>query len=321
MSKHLLLTGGAGFIGSNFISYMLDNSRYHITNIDALTYAGNYENIRQFEKSNRYRFIKCDISNEADLQLVFDQKYEAIINFAAESHVDRSINDAAPFIQTNIKGTFNLLQAILSGKANKMIQISTDEVYGSLQPADMPFTEETPLAPNNPYSASKACADLLVRSYFKTHQLPLIITRCSNNFGPMQHKEKFIPKTISHAMNNKRIPLYGDGLNIRDWIYVTDHCRAIQMVLEKGVPGEIYNIGGSEEKTNREVIEMILNELGKNTDLINLVQDRPGHDRRYAMDSSKITRDLGWKPLVTFTEGIQKTIDWYKRQNRGQVSE
>ncbi|MEH7574369.1 dTDP-glucose 4,6-dehydratase, partial [Cytobacillus firmus] len=265
--------------------------------------------------SNRYRFIKCDISNEAELQHVFDQKYHAIINFAAESHVDRSIKDASPFIRTNIKGTFNLLQAVLLGKAEKMIQISTDEVYGSLEPNDIPFTEETPLKPNNPYSASKAGADLLVRSYFKTHQLPLIITRCSNNFGPMQHPEKFIPKTINHAINNKTIPLYGDGLNVRDWIYVTDHCLAIQMVLEKGVPGEVYNIGGSEEKTNREVIEMILNLLGKNTDLIVMAQDRPGHDRRYAMNSSKITRDLGWKPLVTFPEGIQKTIDWYKRQN------
>ncbi|KAF0821279.1 dTDP-glucose 4,6-dehydratase [Cytobacillus firmus] len=315
MSNHLLVTGGAGFIGSNFILHLLNNSSYSITNIDALTYAGNYESIKNFEKSNRYRFIKCDISNEAELQHVFDQKYHAIINFAAESHVDRSIKDASPFIRTNIKGTFNLLQAVLLGKAEKMIQISTDEVYGSLEPNDIPFTEETPLKPNNPYSASKAGADLLVRSYFKTHQLPLIITRCSNNFGPMQHPEKFIPKTINHAINNKTIPLYGDGLNVRDWIYVTDHCLAIQMVLEKGVPGEVYNIGGSEEKTNREVIEMILNLLGKNTDLIVMAQDRPGHDRRYAMNSSKITRDLGWKPLVTFPEGIQKTIDWYKRQN------
>lgn len=315
MSKHLLITGGAGFIGSNFISHMLNNSSYHITNIDALTYAGNYENIKHLENSNRYRFIKCDINNEADLKAVFDQKYEAIINFFAESHVDRSIQDATPFIQTNIKGTFNLLQSVLSGKANKMIQISTDEVYGSLKPSDSPFTEENPLVPNNPYSASKASADLLVRSYFKTHQLPLIITRCGNNFGPMRHTEKFIPKTIFNAIQNKSIPLYGDGMNIRDWIYVTDHCRAVQMVLEKGVPGQVYNIGGSEEKTNREVIEIILNCLGKSTDLIEMVEDRPGHDRRYAMDSSKITRELGWIPLFTFTEGIQKTIDWYKRQN------
>ena len=192
-----------------------------------------------------------------------------------------------------------------------MIQISTDEVYGSLGPDDPPFTETTPLAPNNPYSASKASADLLVRSYYKTHQLPLYITRCSNNFGPMQHTEKFIPKIITNALNQIEIPLYGDGLNIRDWIYVEDHCRAIQFVLEKGVPGEVYNIGGSEEKTNREIIDCILKKLGKEQSLIKHVVDRKGHDRRYSMDSSKIKRELGWKPIVSFNEGIQKTIEWY----------
>lgn len=310
---HLLVTGGAGFIGSNFISYMLNNSPCQITNIDSLTYAGIRENMKQFDQNDRYRFFKCDISDKKELDKVFDQTYDAIINFAAESHVDRSIEDAAPFIKTNIIGTFNLLQFVLEGKANKMIQISTDEVYGSLLPEEPPFTEETPLRPNNPYSASKASADLLVRSYFNTHQLPLIITRCSNNFGPAQHLEKFIPKTIKHAKMDKEIPLYGDGLNIRDWIFVTDHCRAIRLVLEKGEPGEIYNIGGSEEKTNREVIEIILNKLGKNPDLIKHVTDRPGHDRRYAMDSSKISKQLGWNPLVSFEDGIQKTIDWYDR--------
>jgi dTDP-glucose 4,6-dehydratase len=314
VSKHLLVTGGAGFIGSNFISQLLSHSNYFITNVDSLTYAGNDENIKAIEKSNRYRFFKCDIGNEQDLTLAFDQEYEAIINFAAESHVDRSINDAHPFIKTNIMGTFNLLQAVLSGKARKMIQISTDEVYGSLRPNDSPFTEETPIAPNNPYSASKASADLLVRSFHKTHQLPLIITRCSNNYGPMQHTEKFIPKIIMNALNDKEIPLYGDGLNIRDWIYVEDHCLAIQMVLEKGVIGEVYNIGGSEEKTNREVIEIILKQLGKDNAFIKHVEDRKGHDRRYAMDSSKISKELGWKPSVTFQEGIQKTIEWYKHQ-------
>jgi dTDP-glucose 4,6-dehydratase len=314
MSKHLLVTGGAGFIGSNFISQLLSHSNYFITNVDSLTYAGNYQNIKVFEKSNKYRFLKCDIGNEQELTTAFDQEYEAIINFAAESHVDRSIYDAYPFIKTNIQGTFNLLQAVLSGKARKMIQISTDEVYGSLGPNDPPFTEETPLAPNNPYSASKASADLLVRSFHKTHQLPLIITRCSNNYGPMQHTEKFIPKIITNALNDKEIPLYGDGLNIRDWIYVEDHCRAIQLVLEKGVIGEVYNIGGSEEKTNREVIEVILKQLGKDKSLIKHIEDRKGHDRRYAMDSTKISRELGWKPSVTFQEGIQKTIEWYKHK-------
>ncbi|HJV16857.1 MAG TPA: dTDP-glucose 4,6-dehydratase, partial [Bacillales bacterium] len=252
-----------------------------------------------------------------ELKLAFDQKYDAIINFAAESHVDRSIQDAHPFIRTNITGTFNLLQAVLNGEAKKMIQISTDEVYGSLEQTDPPFTEVTALAPNNPYSASKASADLLVRSYFKTHQLPLFITRCSNNYGPMQHTEKFIPKIISNTLNNKKIPIYGDGLNIRDWIHVEDHCRSIHLVLEKGIPGEIYNIGGSEEKTNREVVETILDYLGKDHSLIQFVQDRKGHDRRYSMDSSKITRELGWKDKFTFQEGIKKTIEWYKRHGMG----
>ena len=279
--------------------------------MDSLTYAGNTENITPFEKSNRYRFMKADIGDKDELAKVFDQKYDAIINFAAESHVDRSIEDAIPFIHTNIYGTYNLLQAVLLGKAHKMIQISTDEVYGSLGPNDPPFTETTSLAPNNPYSASKASADLLVRSYYKTHQLPLMITRCSNNFGPMQHTEKFIPKVITNALNNIEIPLYGDGLNIRDWIYVEDHCDAIQSVLEKGIAGEVYNIGGSEEKTNREIIDSILKQLGRDQSLIKYVADRKGHDRRYSMDSSKISRELGWRPTVSFDEGIQKTIEWY----------
>ncbi|MED3573255.1 dTDP-glucose 4,6-dehydratase [Cytobacillus praedii] len=314
MNNHLLITGGAGFIGANFISYLLERSNYYITNVDSLTYASNTEAIKPFEKSSQYRFFHGDIGNEQDLDAIFDQKYAAIINFAAESHVDRSIVDAAPFIRTNINGTFNLLQAVLNGKAMKMIQISTDEVYGSLQSTDPPFTVETPLAPNNPYSATKAGADLLVRSYFKTHQLPLIITRCSNNYGPIQNAEKFIPKVISNALNNIDIPVYGDGLNIRDWIYVEDHCRAIKLVLENGVPGEVYNIGGYEEKTNLEVIQIILNKLKKSDQLIHFIEDRKGHDRRYSMDSGKIASKLGWKPLVSFSEGIDRTIEWYKKQ-------
>ncbi|MGG6360056.1 dTDP-glucose 4,6-dehydratase [Peribacillus frigoritolerans] len=314
MKRHLLITGGAGFIGSNFISYILENSNYHITNVDSLTYAGNIENIQSFVKSNRCRSIKADIGEKTELSKVFDQDYFAIINFAAESHVDRSIEDAFPFIHTNIIGTYNLLQAVISGKAYKMIQISTDEVYGSLEPYDSPFTETTSLSPNNPYSASKASADLLVRSYFQTYQLPLTITRCSNNYGPMQHTEKFIPKVITRALNNIEIPLYGDGLNIRDWIYVEDHCRAIHAVLEKGLAGEVYNIGGSDEKTNREIIDYILKQLRKDEKLIKHVADRKGHDRRYSMDSAKISRELGWRPTISFHEGIQKTIQWY-RQN------
>jgi dTDP-glucose 4,6-dehydratase len=312
LNKHLLVTGGAGFIGANFILYLISNSNYSITNVDALTYSGNLENTQSFKNSNRYRFIRCDIGNKDNLKSVFDQEYDAIINFAAETHVDRSIIEAAPFIRSNIIGTFHLIQAILTGKAKKMIQVSTDEVYGSLQPTDPPFTEESPLAPNNPYSASKASADLLVRSYIKTHQLPLIITRCSNNYGPMQHKEKFIPKIIFNALNNIGVPLYGDGLYIRDWIFVEDHCRAIHMVLEKGIEGEIYNIGGSEEKTNLEVLQTILQLLQKEPQLIKYINDRKGHDRRYSMDSSKILMDLGWKASVAFEAGIKKTVEWYK---------
>ncbi|MBT2686896.1 dTDP-glucose 4,6-dehydratase [Bacillus sp. ISL-47] len=312
MKRHLLVTGGAGFIGSNFISYLLENSSYLITNVDSLTYAANDRNTEVFNKSGRYRSMKIDIGNKKELEAAFDQEYEAIINFAAESHVDRSIDDATLFLHTNILGTFNLLEAVRSGKAKKMIQISTDEVYGSLESSEPPFSEDTPLSPNNPYSASKASADLLVRSFFRTHQLPLIITRCSNNYGPRQHEEKFIPKTIKNLMLNKKVPLYGDGMNIRDWIYVTDHCHAVYLVLEKGVPGEIYNIGGHEEKTNLEVVNTILNKMNKNETLIKFVMDRKGHDRRYGMNSAKITRELGWIPQVTFEDGIQRTIDWYK---------
>ncbi|URM31146.1 dTDP-glucose 4,6-dehydratase [Cytobacillus firmus] len=312
MVKNILVTGGAGFIGSNFISRMLKSENYYITNIDSLTYASNKKEIQAFENSNYYRFIKCDIGNEIELNEVFDLKYEAIINFAAETHVDRSIVNAYPFIKTNIQGTYNLLQAVLKGKAGKMIHISTDEVYGSLTPEASPFTEQTPLAPNNPYSASKASSDLLVRSFYETYQLPLFITRCSNNYGPMQHTEKFIPKIITNALHNQEIPLYGDGLNIRDWIFAEDHCRGIEMVLEKGIAGEIYNIGGNDEKTNLEVIQIILNQLNKDISLIKYTEDRKGHDRRYAMNSGKISKELGWKPEVSFEEGISRTISWYK---------
>jgi dTDP-glucose 4,6-dehydratase len=312
LNNHFLVTGGAGFIGANFILYLLNKSNYSITNVDSLTYAGKLENTQSFKNSNRYRFIKCDIGNEDNLKSVFDQEYDAIINFAAETHVDRSIKDATPFIHTNIIGTFNLIQAVLTGKAKKMIQVSTDEVYGSLKPVDPRFTEESILAPNNPYSASKASADLLVRSYSKTHFLPLIITRCSNNYGPLQHREKFIPKIISNALNNIEVPLYGDGLNIRDWIFVEDHCRAIHTVLEKGIVGEVYNIGGSDEKTNLEVVQTILQLLQKEPQLIKYIDDRKGHDRRYSIDSSKISRELGWKPSVPFNVGINKTVEWYK---------
>lgn len=313
MGKHLLITGGAGFIGANFISYILKNTQYSITNADAMTYAGNFDHCSPFQTSERYRFIKYDIGKSDQSDRLFDQKYDAIINFAAETHVDRSIIDASPFIHTNINGTFHLLQAVLAQKADKMLQISTDEVYGSLGPNDEPFTENTPLAPNNPYSATKASADLLIRSFYQTHQLPLVITRCSNNYGPMQHPEKFIPKVITNALRKNEIPLYGDGLNIRDWIFVEDHCAAIHRVLESGKAGEVYNIGGTEERTNKEVIQMILKQTGRNENLIKYVKDRSGHDRRYAMNSAKIERDLGWKPAISFHDGLERTIRWYEQ--------
>lgn len=315
MNKQLLITGGAGFIGSNFITYLLKHSTYSITNIDALTYAGHIDNMKSFDQYSNYRFIKCDISDSESLNQAFDQRYEAIINFAAESHVDRSIENANPFINTNINGTLNLLHAVKDGKAKKMIQISTDEVYGSLRKDDFPFTEQTPLAPNNPYSASKAGADLLVRSFYKTYQLPLVITRCSNNYGPNQHREKFIPKVISSALHDQKIPLYGDGLHIRDWLFVEDHCRAIHAVLEHGEAGEVYNIGGGSERTNKEIIKVILDYLNKDYSLIEHVEDRKGHDRRYAINWGKIYKELGWEPKVSFKDGLILTIDWYKEYN------
>ncbi|WP_411334734.1 dTDP-glucose 4,6-dehydratase [Metabacillus indicus] len=314
MTKHVLISGGAGFIGANFIAYLLKNTEYSITNADCLTYAASLENIQSFTSSERYRFIQYDIGSSEKESEIFDQKYDAIINFAAETHVDRSISNASPFIYTNINGTFHLLQAVLDGKADRMIQISTDEVYGSLSPYESPFTEHSALLPNNPYSASKASADLLVRSYYQTHSLPVIITRCSNNYGPMQHLEKFIPKVITHALTDKKIPLYGDGLNIRDWIFVEDHCRAIHMVLEQGKAGEVYNIGGNTEKTNRDVIEEIVKQTGKKNDMIEYVEDRKGHDRRYAINSTKIEKELGWSPSISFHEGIKRTIEWYRKR-------
>ncbi|MFV8827440.1 dTDP-glucose 4,6-dehydratase [Alkalihalobacterium sp. APHAB7] len=314
MRKHLLITGGAGFIGSNFIEYMLKNSDYAITNIDVLTYAGDLDNTLGFQCYPNYRFIQCDISNNNQLKQVFDYSYDCIINFAAESHVDRSIENAQPFLTTNIYGTLNVLNFVLSGKAKKMIQISTDEVYGSLEENNLPFTEKSSLNPNNPYSASKASADLLVRSFYQTHQLPLIITRCSNNYGPKQHIEKFIPKVITNALNDQNIPLYGDGQHVRDWLFVEDHCRAIHKVLEHGEIGEIYNIGGENQRTNEEVISFILDYLGKDKSLIKYVKDRKGHDRRYSINWEKIHKELGWKPEISFIEGLTTTIEWHRNK-------
>ena len=306
----VLITGGAGFIGSNFVKYMLDkHPDYELVNLDALTYCGNLENLKDIEDSDNYTFVKGDIRDkELVSNLVGECDY--VINFAAESHVDRSIEDPEIFIKSNVLGTQVLLNAANRFGVEKFIQISTDEVYGSLGKIGY-FTESTPLQPNSPYSASKAGADLVVRAYGETFDLPINITRCSNNYGPYQFPEKLIPLMISNALEGKKLPVYGDGKNIRDWLHVHDHCRAIDLVMHEGVLGEVYNIGGNNEKQNIEIVKLILNELGKDDSLIEFVTDRLGHDRRYAIDSSKIQNDLGWKPEYTFETGIKETINWY----------
>jgi dTDP-glucose 4,6-dehydratase len=325
----LLITGGLGFIGSNLVRHLLKKyPNYSIINLDALTYAGHLENLADIEiefgaeknKSPRYKFVRGRIE-DVDLidQIVSGKQFgkiDAILNLAAETHVDRSIEEPGIFVKTNVLGTQTLLDAALrygnrQSKFNiKYVQISTDEVYGSLGATGY-FSEDTPLAPNSPYSASKAGADLLCRAYFHTFDLPTIITRCSNNYGPYQHPEKLIPLFINNALANKPVPVYGDGLNVRDWLHVEDHCKAIDLVLHKGVPGEIYNIGGNNEWKNIDITKLILAELKKSTELIQYVQDRLGHDRRYAIDSAKIQAELGWTPSHTFETGIKKTIQWY----------
>lgn len=307
----VLVTGGAGFIGSNFIHYMLHNHPdYTIINVDKLTYAGNLENLAGIETHAQYRFVKGDIADRQFIDGLFQQGIDAVVNFAAESHVDRSILEPDIFVKTNVMGTQVLLDAARKYGVQKFLQVSTDEVYGSLGETGL-FTEETPLAPNSPYSASKAGGDLLVRAYHETFGLPVNITRCSNNYGPYQFPEKLIPLMISHALHDKPLPVYGDGLNVRDWLYVEDHCRAIDLVLHKGLNGEVYNVGGSNERTNVQIVKTILAQLGKPESLITYVKDRPGHDRRYGIDASKIIRQLGWEPLYYFESGIKKTIAWY----------
>ncbi len=311
--RRLLVTGGCGFIGSNFVRYMLREHRdVEIWNLDLLTYAGNPENLADIENDPRYHFVHGDIADRATVDRVLREGIEAVVNFAAESHVDRSIHDSTPFVRTNVLGTQVLLDASRKAGVSRYVQISTDEVYGSLGPTGY-FTEETPLAPNSPYSASKAGADLLVRAFHHTFGFPAIITRCSNNYGPYQFPEKLIPLFICNALRDEPLPVYGDGLQVRDWIHVLDHCRAIDLVLQKGVPGQVYNIGGRCEKTNLEVTRAILNILGKPETLIKFVTDRPGHDRRYAIDCSKIERELGWRPQISFDEGLKATVDWYLR--------
>jgi len=307
----LLITGGLGFIGSNFIRYILNKYKdYEVINLDKMTYAGNPENLRDIESDGRYRFARGDICDkELVNDLVSKEKPDAIINFAAETHVDRSILDPDAFIKTDIFGTHNLLEAVRNYGIKKYIQISTDEVYGSIEKGL--FTEESNLKPNSPYSASKAGADLLVRAYFKTYGLPILITRSSNNYGPYQYPEKLIPLFVTNLIEGKKVPLYGDGLNVRDWLYVLDNCSGIDTVLHKGEIGEVYNIGADNEKTNKEITELILKELGKDESWIEYVKDRPGHDRRYALDSAKLKK-LGWKPKYNFETAMQETINWYK---------
>lgn len=330
--KRLLVTGGAGFIGSNFIQYILDNQKdiVLLVNLDLLTYAGNLENLKAVEADPRYCFVRGDVRDRAVMEKLF-QKYDfdTVVHFAAESHVDRSIVEPEVFLTTNIIGTQTLLDTAKRHwnlhpedkhsreyrRGVRFLQVSTDEVYGALGKNGM-FTETTPLSPNSPYSASKASADLVVRAYYQTYGLPVNITRCSNNYGPYQFPEKLIPLMIHNALENQPLPVYGDGMQIRDWLHVKDHCAAITAVLERGQVGEVYNIGGNNEKANLEIVRLILKELDRPESLITHIQDRPGHDRRYAIDSAKITANLGWKPTYTFEAGIRETIQWYlKNQN------
>ena len=310
--KRILVTGGAGFIGSNFVRMVLDEQTdCLLVNLDKLTYAGNVENLAGFMDNPNHKFVKGDICDAALVERLIDEhKIDSIVNFAAESHVDRSIVEPGIFIETNVTGTLTLLKAALDKNLERFVQISTDEVYGSL-PAEGKFTEETPLSPNSPYSASKAAADHLVKAFGHTWGLKYNITRCSNNYGQYQFPEKMIPLMINNALSDKELPIYGDGLYIRDWLYVYDHCKAVWMVLTQAEPGRIYNIGGNNEKTNLEVVRLILERLGKSESLIKHVTDRPGHDRRYAIDSGRIMTELNWQPSVTFQEGMNKTIDWY----------
>ena len=311
----ILVTGGAGFIGSNFVYYELDNyPNDEVICLDKLTYAGNLETLEVAMKNPKFKFIKGDIADRAFVDELFaSEKPDVVVNFAAESHVDRSIENPEIFLQTNVIGTSVLMDACRKYGNIRYHQVSTDEVYGDL-PLDRPdlfFTETTPLHTSSPYSASKASADLLVQAYYRTYKLPVTISRCSNNYGPYHFPEKLIPLMIANALNDKKLPVYGKGENVRDWLYVKDHCSAIDLIIRKGKIGEVYNIGGHNERTNLEVVKTIIRELGKSEDLIEFVTDRPGHDRRYAIDPTKIYNELGWLPATKFDDGIKKTIDWY----------
>jgi len=307
----LLITGGAGFIGSNFVHYILqEHPEDEVINVDSLTYAGNLGNLQSVDANPHYRFVKADITDRTALEPLFEEGIDVVVNFAAESHVDRSILDPGIFVSTNIMGTQILLDLTKQYSVAKFVQVSTDEVYGTLGDTGL-FTEETPLQANSPYSASKAGADMLVRAYHETFGLNVNITRCSNNYGPYQFPEKLIPLMIQNALEDKSLPVYGDGLNVRDWLYVEDHCNAIDLVIRQGRNGEVYNVGGNNERNNIQVVTTILQELNKSESLITYVQDRLGHDRRYAIDATKIRNELGWNPKHNYESGIRETIRWY----------
>lgn len=337
--KNILVTGGAGFIGSNFIPYFIENNKdVHVINLDLLTYAGNLENLKEVEGSSRYSFVKGDICDRQLVESLFEKhSISGVIHFAAESHVDNSISGPEAFVRTNINGTFTLLDVarknwmntsfeVKEGKeGNRFLHVSTDEVYGTLGKEGL-FTEKTPYSPNSPYSASKASSDLLVRSYFHTYGMNVVTTNCSNNYGPKQHNEKLIPTIIRKALSNQPIPIYGDGLNVRDWLYVLDHAKGIDLAFHKGVSGETYNIGGRNERTNLQIVDTICSILdskrpsknGKSyKEQITFVKDRAGHDKRYAIDASKLEKELGWKAEENFESGIQKTISWYLTNSKG----
>lgn len=306
----LLITGGAGFIGSNFIHYIFqEHPQWEVTNLDKITYAGNLDNLKNVENEPRYHFVKGDIADRELVDELLSHGINIIINFAAESHVDRSILDASLFLETNVNGTRVLLEGARKHGIQRLVQVSTDEVYGSIDEGK--FNELAPLSPSSPYAASKAAADLLCLAYWKTYHTPATVTRCTNNLGPLQFPEKLIPLAITNALEDKPIPVYGDGLNRRDWIFVVDHCRALDTIIQRGKPGDIYNIGSGNEKTNLEIIYELLEMLHKPKNLIQFVSDRPGHDRRYALDHSKITQELDWKPIYSLEKALSITAKWY----------
>lgn len=310
--ERVLVTGGCGFIGCNFLRQVVpERPQTEWVNLDALTYAGRLENTEGFAEADNYRFVYGAIEDRDLVEELVSGGVDAVVNFAAESHVDRSIAGPGVFTATNVFGAQNLLEAARRHGTESFVQVSTDEVYGSLGPEDPAFTERSPIEPNSPYAASKASADLLCRAYHETYGLPVKITRCSNNYGPYQYPEKLIPSFIRHAVADRPVPLYGDGMNVRDWLHVEDHCRAVALVLDRGEPGRVYNVGGNNERTNLEITELILDHLGKPRDLISFVTDRLGHDRRYAIDSTRLWDELGWRPRHTFETGIRQTIDWY----------